>query len=126
MQIVTREAIYYGLADCGSKASLINWALPYAQRYMHKVHTDKYHQLKESGFDFLNHFKVITVEQLFYRNVIKGCGSVSKNRVECVCLLQVCSKLSFLAKFTHNLQAFGAWLTIPFYFFIFILSLQNL
>ncbi|KAI9084445.1 hypothetical protein K1719_033635 [Acacia pycnantha] len=86
-QIVTREAIYYGLADCGLKASLINWALPYAQRYMHKVHNDKYFQLKESGFDFLNHLKIIIVEKLFYRNVIKG-WSVSKQRVECSCLLQ--------------------------------------
>ncbi|XP_028765904.1 uncharacterized protein LOC114723831 isoform X2 [Neltuma alba] len=87
-EIVTREAIYYGLADCGLKASLINWALPYAQRYVHKVHNDKFFQLKQSGFDFLNHLKVIVVEKLFYRNVIKGCGSISKTRVECSCLLQ--------------------------------------
>ncbi|XP_054822554.1 protein NO VEIN [Prosopis cineraria] len=87
-EIVTREAIYYGLADCGLKASLINWALPYAQRYIYKVHNDKFFQLKESGFDFLNHLKVIVVEKLFYRNVIKVCGGVSKKRVECSCLLQ--------------------------------------
>lgn len=90
VQIVTREAIYYGLADCSAKTSLINWTLPYAQRYMHKLHHDKYVQLKQSGFDILNHLKVVVVEKLFYRNVIKSSSSVSKKRVECSCLLQVC------------------------------------
>lgn len=89
LQVVTREAIYYGLADCSLKESLLNWTLPYAQRYIHKHHCDKYVQLKESGFDILNHLKVIVVEKLFYRNVIKDSGSVSKKRVECSCLLEV-------------------------------------
>ncbi|TKY59983.1 hypothetical protein E2542_SST17078 [Spatholobus suberectus] len=87
-EVVTREPIYYGLADCSSKKSLINWTLPYAQRYIHKFHSNKYDQLKQSGFDIFNHLKVIVVEKLFYRNVIKTCGSVSKKRVECSCLLQ--------------------------------------
>nr|KYP67781.1 hypothetical protein KK1_024134 [Cajanus cajan] len=87
-EVVTREPIYYGLADGTSKKSLINWTLPYAQRYIHKFHIDKYDQLKQSGFDIFNHLKVIVVEKLFYRNVIKTCGSVSKKRVECSCLLQ--------------------------------------
>lgn len=90
VQVVTREAIYYGLADSSLKVSMVNWTLPYAQRYIHKLHSDKYGQLKQSGFDFLNHFKVIVVEKLFYRNVIKRCDSASKKRVECSCLLQVC------------------------------------
>jgi len=98
VQVVTREPIYYGHADCSSKRSLVNWALPYAQRYIHKFHPDKYHQLKHSGFDIFKHLKVIVVEKLFYRNVIKTCGTVSKKRVECSCLLQVCLIKSFLSK----------------------------
>ncbi|RDX88172.1 hypothetical protein CR513_30268, partial [Mucuna pruriens] len=87
-EVVTREPIYYGLADCSPKKSLVNWTLPYAQRYIHKFHIDKYDQLKQSCFDIFNHLKVIVVEKLFYRNVIKTCGIVSKKRVECSCLLQ--------------------------------------
>ncbi|XP_050899985.1 protein NO VEIN isoform X1 [Lathyrus oleraceus] len=87
-EVVTREAIYYGLSDCSFKESLINITLPYAQRYIYKSHHDKYIQLKQSGFGILNDLKVIVVEKLFYRNVIKGCDSVSNKRVECSCLLQ--------------------------------------
>lgn len=87
-EVVTREAIYYGLSDCSLKESLINRILPYAQRYIHKNHYDKYIELKQSGFSMLSNLKVIVVEKLFYRNVIKDCDSVSKKRVECSCLLQ--------------------------------------
>ncbi|KAJ1407274.1 hypothetical protein SESBI_24376 [Sesbania bispinosa] len=87
-QVVTREAIYYGLADSSLKESLVNWTLPFAQRYIYKLHSDRYVQLKQSGFDILNNLKVIVVQKLFYRNVIKSCDSASKKRVECSCLLQ--------------------------------------
>jgi hypothetical protein len=90
VQVVTREAIPYGLFDCSSKESLINMILPYAQRYIYKRHNDKYIQLKQSDFGILNNLKVIVVEKLFYKNVIKDCDNVSKERVECSCLLQVC------------------------------------
>lgn len=89
MQVVTREEMYYGPADCSVKESLVNCTLPYAQRYIHKLHNSRYVRLKQSGFDMLSHLKVIVVEKLFYRNVIKDCGSVSKERVECSSLLQV-------------------------------------
>lgn len=90
MQVVSREAIYYGVADCSFKASLLNWALPYAQRYLSAVHPDKYSQLKQSGFNIVNCLQVVVVEQLFYRNVIKSCGSTSEKRVKSTCLLEVC------------------------------------
>lgn len=90
MQAVTREAIFYGLADCSTKAALMDWALPYAQRYLHGVHPDKYSQLKQSEFDILNRLQVVVVEKLFYRNVIKSTGNESKKRVKCSCLLTVC------------------------------------
>ncbi|MED6130774.1 hypothetical protein PIB30_118679 [Stylosanthes scabra] len=87
-EVVTREAIYYGLADCNLKESLVNWILPYAQRYIHKLHSARYAQLKQSNFDIVMRLKIIVVEKLFYRNVIKSCGTASRNRVECSCLLQ--------------------------------------
>lgn len=89
MQVVTREAMFNGLTDCSIKAALLDWALPYAQRYLHSTHPDKYSQLKQSGFDILNHLRVVEVQQLSYHNVIKIAGSESKKRIECSCLLQV-------------------------------------
>ncbi|KAM1989600.1 hypothetical protein ACFX15_030938 [Malus domestica] len=86
-EVVTREAIYSGIEDCSFKAALLDWALPYAQRYLHGVHLDKYSQLKQSEFEMLNCLQVVVVEKLFYRNVIKGTGSESKKQVECSCLL---------------------------------------
>ncbi|KAM1049770.1 hypothetical protein ACFX11_031840 [Malus domestica] len=84
-EVVTREAIYSGIEDSSFKAALLDWALPYAQRYLNGVHPDKYSQLKQS--EFLNCLQVVVVEKLFYRNVIKGTGSESKKQVECSCLL---------------------------------------
>ncbi|CAH9142188.1 unnamed protein product [Cuscuta epithymum] len=85
-EVVTREAIYYGLSDCSFVASLINWVLPYAQRYIHKNHPERFSQLKQC--EILKCLKLIVVENLFYRNVIKGCGVPSKKRFECNSLLQ--------------------------------------
>ncbi|CAN6722643.1 unnamed protein product [Malus baccata var. baccata] len=86
-EVVTREAIYSGVEDSSFKAALLDWALPYAQRYLHYVHPDKYSQLKQSEFEMLNGLQVVVVEKLFYRNVIKSIGSESKKQVECSCLL---------------------------------------
>jgi hypothetical protein len=110
VQVVTREAIYYGLADCSFNASLVGWALPYAQRYFCSVHPDKYIQLKQSGFDILDRVQVIVVEKLYYRNVINCCGGASKKRIECSCLLQVCdgSFIQFFLSITHTHTFTGA------------------
>ncbi|PSS35677.1 Striatin like [Actinidia chinensis var. chinensis] len=86
-EVIIREAIYYGVADSKFKASLLNWALPYAQRYIYKVHCDRYLQLKQSGFENLSHLQIIVVEKLFYRNILKKLGIASKKRFECSCLL---------------------------------------
>ncbi|KAL2469415.1 Histidine kinase [Abeliophyllum distichum] len=86
-KIVIREAIYYGPADCSFIFSLVNWALPYAQRYILNAHPDKYFQLKQSNFEDLRHLQIIVVEKLFYRNVIRR-EITSKKRYECSCLLQ--------------------------------------
>ncbi|KAF5736629.1 hypothetical protein HS088_TW14G00776 [Tripterygium wilfordii] len=87
-EVVTREAIYYGLADSSFKVLLVRWALPFAQRYIYGVHPDKYLKLKQSGFSNLSQLQIIVVEKLFYRYVIKACGGASKKRCKCSCLLQ--------------------------------------
>ncbi|XP_073027988.1 protein NO VEIN isoform X2 [Primulina eburnea] len=87
-QIVTREAISYGPADSSFIFSLVNWILPYAQRYILNGHTDRYYQLKESGFENITQLKIVVVEELFYQNAIKRCKITSKKRYTCNCLLQ--------------------------------------
>jgi hypothetical protein len=89
MQVVTREAMFNGLTDSSFKAALLDWALPYAQRYLHGLHPEKYSQLKQSGFDILDRLRVVEVQKLSYRNVIKIAGCESMKQVECSCLLQV-------------------------------------
>lgn len=87
-EVVTREAIYYGPAESGFKTSLINWALPFAQRYIYKSYPDRYNQLKQSGFVDICQLRIVVVEKLYYRNVIKRSDVSSKKRRECSCLLQ--------------------------------------
>lgn len=86
MQVVSQEAVHHGVADSSFKSSLLNWALPFAQRYLNSLHPDKY---SEVNYDRLNRLRVVVVEELFYRKVIKRCGSKSNKRTECSCLLQV-------------------------------------
>ncbi|XP_029119151.1 protein NO VEIN isoform X2 [Elaeis guineensis] len=87
-EVVTREPIYYGMVDATEKASLVNWVLPYAQRYISKLHHDIYIHLKQSGFEKLSQLQIVVVEELFYRNTLKGHDSGSKRRLECSCILQ--------------------------------------
>ncbi|KAH9620786.1 hypothetical protein KSS87_018166 [Heliosperma pusillum] len=87
-EVVTREAIYYGPADSGVITSMIGWILPFAQRYLYNLHPEIYSQLKRSGFSALHDLRVIVVQTLFYRNVIKKCECSSKKRSECKSLLQ--------------------------------------
>ncbi|XP_039016487.1 protein NO VEIN-like [Hibiscus syriacus] len=87
-EVVTREAIFDGKADGRFGTSLVNWVLPFAQRYLYSVHPDKYFQLKQSGFDNISNLQVVVVDKLYYRNVIRSSGIVSKKKYECTCLLQ--------------------------------------
>lgn len=87
-EVASREPIYYGAADCGFKSSMVAWVLPFAQRYVCNLHPDKYDQLKLSGLSELHQLKLVVVEKLFYRNVIKRCDCASKRRFECSSLLQ--------------------------------------
>ncbi|XP_076948185.1 protein NO VEIN-like [Bidens hawaiensis] len=87
-EVVTREAIYYGPTDRSFKASLVSWALPYAQRYIYNIHPNEYSEFKLSGFKTLNCLKIVVVEKLFYKNIIKKFGIESNKRYECSCLLQ--------------------------------------
>ncbi|XP_035841835.1 protein NO VEIN isoform X2 [Helianthus annuus] len=87
-EVVTREAIYYGPTESSFKTSLVSWALPYAQRYIYNIHPNEYSEFKLSGFKNLNSLKIVVVEKLFYKNIIKKFGIESIKRYECSCLLQ--------------------------------------
>ncbi|XP_076891842.1 protein NO VEIN-like [Bidens hawaiensis] len=87
-EVVTREAIYYGPVDNSYKTSLVNWVLPYAQRYISNTYPESYHQLKVAGFEQINRLQIVVVEMLYYKNVIKRPKLVSKKRHDCICLLQ--------------------------------------
>ncbi|GAB2267233.1 hypothetical protein Dimus_002217 [Dionaea muscipula] len=85
-EVVTREAVYYGPAASIFQASMVDWALPLAQRYIYNFHPQQYEQLRLSRCGFK--LRVVVVEKLYYRNVIKRSGIASKKRSECSCLLQ--------------------------------------
>ncbi|KAH0635064.1 hypothetical protein KY289_038096 [Solanum tuberosum] len=87
-KVVMREAIYDGPTDSSLVASMINWVLPYAQRYIYNVHPEKYLQLSQSGFQNLRCLQIVVVEKLFYRNVIRSSHIASKKQFECSCLLE--------------------------------------
>ncbi|XP_020574949.1 uncharacterized protein LOC110020982 [Phalaenopsis equestris] len=88
-EVINREAIFYGISDSTEETSLVNWILPYVQRYLYKSHSDIYCDLKESGFHKLTQLDVVVVEKLFYRNILQGNSSTSQKRYECKSLLQV-------------------------------------
>ncbi|KAL0904100.1 hypothetical protein M5K25_026173 [Dendrobium thyrsiflorum] len=87
-EVISREAISYGIADNNYEASLINWVLPYAQRYLYKMHPDLYLHLKELEFAKTINLQVFVVEKLYYKNSIKGRDSSNAKRFECNCLLE--------------------------------------
>ncbi|KAM0064933.1 putative histidine kinase/HSP90-like ATPase superfamily [Helianthus debilis subsp. tardiflorus] len=87
-EVVTRKAICYGSVDNSYETSLVNWVLPYAQRYISYMHRERYLQLKLSGFEKVNQLKIVVVEVLYYQNVIKRSNLVSKKRHDSICLLQ--------------------------------------
>ncbi|GJW84613.1 histidine kinase-, DNA gyrase B-, and HSP90-like ATPase family protein, partial [Tanacetum coccineum] len=86
-EVVTREVIHCGPADSSYMISLVRWALPYAQRYIYRMHPNEYSQLKLSGFENVNSLKIVVVEKLCRKYVIKSFGIESKER-DCCCLLQ--------------------------------------
>ncbi|OMO88616.1 hypothetical protein COLO4_20180 [Corchorus olitorius] len=87
-EVVTREAIYCDKVGGSFEASMLNWALPFAQRYLYCVHPDNYVQFKQSGFDKIKNLEIVVVRKLHYRNVIKSHGIMSKKQYECTSLLQ--------------------------------------
>ncbi|WOL09515.1 hypothetical protein Cni_G18268 [Canna indica] len=111
-QVVHRDAIFYGTGDNRGKMSLINWALPYAQRYIYKLHEEKYLELKLYGLEKLSQLKILVVEKLFYRHSLKGCNSTSKRRFECSCLLQ-----DTILYATHTSDSHSIFLEFSRFFF---------
>ncbi|KAK1285568.1 hypothetical protein QJS10_CPB20g01144 [Acorus calamus] len=87
-EIVSRKAVYYGAQDNTEKVFLVNWVLPYAQRYICKMHPNVYVGLKKVGFRKISELQIIVVEKLYYKQSLKGRGSTSNKRFDCSCLLQ--------------------------------------
>nr|XP_043628280.1 protein NO VEIN-like [Erigeron canadensis] len=102
-EVVTREAIYYGPTDSSFKTSLVSWALPYAQRYLYSIHPNEYSEFKLSGLKNLDTLKIVVVEKLFYKNVIKRFGIESNKRCECSCLLHDNTLYATRESDTHTL-----------------------
>ncbi|URD78455.1 hypothetical protein MUK42_02484 [Musa troglodytarum] len=111
-EVVFREAIFYGTRDNNEKMSLINWVLPYAQRYIYKLYPDKYSNLKQFGLEKLIQLQVVVVEKLFYKHTLRGCGSTSKKRFECCCLLQ-----GSVLYATHTADSHSIFLELSRFFF---------
>lgn len=95
--MVKREAKYEGLQDNSVTVALVNWALPYAQRYIFTLHHEKYTQTKKTVHTQVKRLQVSVVEKLCYRNVIPQYGISSKKEFKCNSLLQVrllCNNIS--------------------------------
>lgn len=77
------------MEDSSEKFSLVNWILPYAQRYLYLLHPKEYFHFKKVEYERLSKLQVVVVEKLYYRHTIKACESASNKRCECSSLLQV-------------------------------------
>ncbi|CAL9225200.1 unnamed protein product [Arabidopsis halleri] len=87
-EVVKREAKYEGLQDNTVTVSLVNWALPYAQRYIFTLHHEKYTQTKKTVHSQVKRLQVFVVDKLCYRNVIPQYGISSNREIKCSSLLQ--------------------------------------
>ncbi|KAL1208319.1 Protein NO VEIN [Cardamine amara subsp. amara] len=87
-EVVKREARYEGLQDNSVTVALVNWALPYAQRYIFTLHHEKYTQTRKTVHSQVKRLQVFVVQKLCYRNVIPQYGISSKKEFKCSSLLQ--------------------------------------
>ncbi|KAL0854018.1 hypothetical protein Bca101_059170 [Brassica carinata] len=87
-EVVQREAKYEGLQDNSVTVSLVNWSLPYAQRYIFTLHHEKYTQTKQTVYSQVKRLQVFVVEKLCYKNVIPQYDISSKKEFRCSSLLQ--------------------------------------
>ena len=81
--------MHSGTGNNRGKASLLNWLLPYMQRYIYKMHGDTYNKFQQNEATKLSSLEVIVVEKLSYKYMLKGRDSSCEGRFECSCLLQV-------------------------------------
>ncbi|KAF7058669.1 hypothetical protein CFC21_065677 [Triticum aestivum] len=87
-KVVYREPTHSGTGNNRGKASLLNWLLPYMQRYIYKMHGDTYNKFQQNEATKLSSLEVIVVEKLSYKYMLKGRDSSCEGRFECSCLLQ--------------------------------------
>lgn len=92
-----REAVSYGTGDNHENVLLINWVLPYAQRYMYNLSMEEYVLQKEVTLEKLRQLHVCVVEKLYYKHCLKGQSIDLKKKFKCHSLLQVINfKSNFL------------------------------
>lgn len=88
-KVVEREPIVYGAQSSKQLLDLLNWTLPYVQRYLQKRHPNIYENLQQSRFDSrLNKLRCVVSEQLFFRYKLPGEFGTGTERVECSSLLE--------------------------------------
>ncbi|KAJ4778054.1 hypothetical protein LUZ62_062311 [Rhynchospora pubera] len=87
-KVVSREVVHYDLVNDVQKVCLVNWALPYVQRYMYKTHLLKYVSFKELERDKLSQLKVIVASKLYYKYSINQLKSTSQDLFEASAILK--------------------------------------
>ncbi|KAJ3686106.1 hypothetical protein LUZ61_015270 [Rhynchospora tenuis] len=87
-EVLSRKAIFYDVVDNSEKACMVNWVLPYAQRYIYSKHPSIYLQLQQVENEKLSQLNVVAVQRLFYKNTLKENTISSASRLECTCLLE--------------------------------------
>jgi hypothetical protein len=88
-QAVSREVVHHVLVNDVQKVHLVNWALPYVQRYMYKMHPLKYVSFKELEKDKLSQLKVVMTEMLHYKYCLNGLNITSQDLFEASAILKV-------------------------------------
>ncbi|KAI5058052.1 hypothetical protein GOP47_0026222 [Adiantum capillus-veneris] len=88
-KVVQHEAIPYGAQRSNYLMELFNWAVPYVQRYLQKLHPNVYERLQKAGVnDTLSKFTCLVCNQLFFCYKLPGELCIASDRVECNYLLE--------------------------------------
>lgn len=81
--------VHHGLVNDEQKVRLVNWALPYVQRYLYKIHPLKYVSFKELEKEKLCQLQVVIAGKLYYKYSLNGSNSTSQEPFEASAILKV-------------------------------------
>lgn len=97
-EIVERGVVTHGLRDGGKVKALVDWILPYAQRYVKHHHVDQYRQLEGLGItEGLRRLRFVAVDQLYFQYSLQNSVILSRKLTPCTCILEVLHNPSFRA-----------------------------